>query len=124
MITKSEWTMLNNNSPPTFSLNINQRYGIAPEIHGFVDFIKGFMKNLDEIQKNKADIESSAATWKTDRFERYFPIFKISFVAPFHPQATFSSLHGPSVSHDAFSCIQEKILANCFSISGFSSSEG
>ena len=96
-----------------FKSELTKDYGITPEINRFVEFIKLFIKNLDEIQKNKSDVDSSSSTWKTDRFEEYERYLKSRFVESYKTKLEQPSHHHYSIrfiTDDIFSGIQQTYL--------------
>ena len=71
------------------------------------------MKKLDEIQKNKSDVDSSSSTWKTDRFEKYERCLKSDFVQSYKTKLGQPSHHDYSIrfiTHGIFSDIKQKYL--------------
>ena len=96
-----------------FKDELGQRYGFHPEITPFISFIKQLFKQLEKLDRNKSDIESSSSTWKVDRFAKYINTLKITFVQPYHRALTEDTApHFPAykVPDDLFSSIQQRYL--------------
>ena len=96
-----------------FKDELGQRYGFHPEITSFISFIKQYIKQLDQLDRNKSDIEYSSSTWKIDRFAKYINTLKIQFVQPYYKALKEATpLHFPAynVPDDLFSLIQQRYL--------------
>ena len=96
-----------------FKDELGQSYNFHPEITPFICLIKQFMKQLEQFDRNKSDIESSSSTWKIDRFAKYIKTLKITFVQPYHhtlTEATALHIPGYNVPDDLFSSIQQRYL--------------
>ena len=96
-----------------FKEELGQRYGFHPEITPFISFIKQFIKQLEQLDRNKSNIESSSSTWKIDRFAKYFNTLKIQFVQPYYralKEATPPHFPAYNVPDDLFSAIQQRYL--------------
>ena len=92
---------------------LGQRYGFHPEITPFISFIKQFIKQLEQLDRNKSDIESSSSTWKIDRFAKYINTLRINYVEPYYHKLTEASPpHFPAynVPDDLFSSIQQRYV--------------
>ena len=48
-----------------FMDELRQRYGFHPEITSFISFIKQFIKQLEQLDRNKSDIDSSSLHGKS-----------------------------------------------------------
>ena len=90
-----------------------QRYEFYPEITQFISVVKQFIKQLEQLDRNKSDIESSSSTWKIERFAKYTNSLKINFVQPYYKTLTEASpphFSAWNVPDDLFSSIQQRYL--------------
>ena len=96
-----------------FKVELSQRYGWHPEIASFISFIKQFVKQLDQLDGNKSDIDSSSSTWKIDRFAKFIDALRIKYVQPYYhalTEATPPLFPAYNIPDDLFSSIQQRYV--------------